>query len=215
MMRRHIEIGYLFLLLGACQEIKTNFELPILGRTEIVTKEVNGILIKDTIPHRIADFSFINQDSAVITNASFKDKIYVADFFFINCPSICPEMSKQMYRVYEEFLENENVGLLSHTIDPSYDTVAALANYARLLGVSSPKWEFVTGDKDQIYDIGETSYMVVANEDENAPGGFIHSGAFLLIDKERQVRGVYDGTIASQVDLLMKDINRLLSSYEQ
>ena len=120
-----------------------------------------------------------------------------------------------MYRVYEKFLENENVGLLSHTIDPGYDTVAALANYARLLGVSSPKWEFVTGDKDQIYDIGETSYMVVANEDENAPGGFIHSGAFLLIDKERQVRGVYDGTIASQVDLLMKDINRLLSSYEQ
>jgi protein SCO1/2 len=176
---------------------------------------VNGILIKDTIPHRIADFSFINQDSAVITNASFKDKIYVADFFFINCPSICPRMSKQMYRVYEKFLENENVGLLSHTIDPSYDTVAALANYARLLGVSSPKWEFVTGDKDKIYDIGETSYMVVANEDENAPGGFIHSGAFLLIDKKRQVRGVYDGTIASQVDLLMKDINRLLSSYEQ
>ena len=215
MMRRHIEIGFLFLLLGACQEIKTNFELPILGRNEIVTKEVNGILIKDTISHRIADFSFINQDSAVITNASFKDKIYVADFFFINCPSICPEMSKQMYRVYEKFLENENVGLLSHTIDPSYDTVAALANYADLLGVSSPKWEFVTGDKDQIYDIGETSYMVVANEDENAPGGFIHSGAFLLIDKKRQIRGVYDGTIASQVDLLMKDINRLLSSYEQ
>ncbi len=215
MMRKHIEIGYLFLLLGACQEIKTNFELPILGRNEIVTKEVNGILIKDTISHRIADFSFINQDSAVITNASFKDKIYVADFFFINCPSICPEMSKQMYRVYEKFLENENVGLLSHTIDPSYDTVAALANYADLLGVSSPKWEFVTGDKDQIYDIGETSYMVVANEDENAPGGFIHSGAFLLIDKKRQIRGVYDGTIASQVDLLMKDINRLLSSYEQ
>ena len=92
---------------------------PILGRTEIVTKKVNGILTKDTIPHRIADFSFINQDSAVVTNASFKDKIYVADFFFINCPSICPEMSKQMYRVYEKFLENENVGLLSHTIDPA------------------------------------------------------------------------------------------------
>ena len=215
MMRRHIKIGCLFLLLGACQEIKTNFELPVLGRTEIVTKEVNGILTKDTIPHRIADFSFINQDSAVVNNASFKDKIYVADFFFINCPSICPEMSKQMYRVYEKFLENENVGLLSHTIDPGYDTVAALANYARLMGVSGSKWQFVTGDKDQIYDIGETSYMVVANEDENAPGGFIHSGAFLLIDKERQVRGVYDGTIASQVDLLMKDINRLLSSYEQ
>ena len=105
--------------------------------------------------------------------------------------------------------------MLSHTIDPEYDTVAALANYAHLLGVNSEKWQFVTGDKEQIYDIGETSYMVVANEDENAPGGFIHSGAFLLIDKERQVRGVYDGTVASQVDLLIKDINKLLMSYEQ
>ena len=215
MMKKYIKIGYLFLLLGACSPIKTNFELPVLGRAEIVTKEVNGILTEDTIPHRIADFSFINQDSAIVTNASFKDQIYVADFFFINCPSICPEMSKQMYRVYEKFYENENIGLLSHTIDPVYDTVAALAKYARLLGVSSSKWQFVTGDKQQIYDLGETSYMVVANEDENAPGGFIHSGAFLLIDKERQVRGVYDGTITSQVDLLMKDIDKLLTSYEQ
>jgi len=215
MMKKYIKIGYLFLLLGACSPIKTNFELPVLGRAKIVTKEVNGILTEDTIPHRIADFSFINQDSAIVTNASFKDQIYVADFFFINCPSICPEMSKQMYRVYEKFLENENIGLLSHTIDPVYDTVAALAKYARLLGVSSSKWQFVTGDKQQIYDLGETSYMVVANEDENAPGGFIHSGAFLLIDKERQVRGVYDGTITSQVDLLMKDIDKLLTSYEQ
>jgi len=215
MMKKYIKIGYLFLLLVACSPIKTNFELPVLGRAEIVTKEVNGILTEDTIPHRIADFSFINQDSAIVTNASFKDQIYVADFFFINCPSICPEMSKQMYRVYEKFLENGNIGLLSHTIDPVYDTVAALAKYARLLGVSSSKWQFVTGDKQQIYDLGETSYMVVANEDENAPGGFIHSGAFLLIDKERQVRGVYDGTITSQVDLLMKDIDKLLTSYEQ
>ena len=213
-MKKYITIGCLFLLIGACQETKSNFELPILGRTKIISKEVNGIITKDTISHRIADFSFVNQDSTTVTNSSFKNKIYVADFFFINCPSICPEMSKQMFRIYEKFLENDHVSLLSHTIDPEYDTVAALANYARLLGVNSEKWQFVTGDKQQIYDIGETSYMVVANEDGNAPGGFIHSGAFLLIDKERQVRGVYDGTVTSQVDLLMKDINKLLTSYE-
>ena len=213
-MKKYIPLGCLFFLIGACKEVKSNFELPILGRNKIISREVNGILTKDTISHRIADFSFVNQDGAEVTNSSFKNKIYVADFFFINCPSICPEMSKQMYRIYEKFLENDNVSLLSHTIDPEYDTVAALANYARLLGVNSEKWQFVTGDKQQIYDIGETSYMVVANEDDNAPGGFIHSGAFLLIDKERQVRGVYDGTVTSQVDLLMKDINKLLTSYE-
>ena len=214
-MRKYITLGCLFFLIGACKEIESNFELPILGRNKIISKKVNGILTKDTIPHRIADFAFVNQDGDVVTNSSFKNKIYVADFFFINCPSICPEMSKQMYRIYEKFLENDQVSLLSHTIDPEYDTVAALANYARLLGVNSKKWQFVTGDKEQIYDIGETSYMVVANEDENAPGGFIHSGAFLLIDKERQVRGVYDGTVTSQVDLLIKDINKLLMSYEE
>ena len=214
-MKKYITIGCLFFTIVACKEIKSNFELPILGRNKIISKKLNGILTKDTIPHRIADFAFVNQDGDVVTNSSFKNKIYVADFFFINCPSICPEMSKQMYRIYEKFLENDQVSLLSHTIDPEYDTVAALANYARLLGVNSEKWQFVTGNKEQIYDIGETSYMVVANEDENAPGGFIHSGAFLLIDKERQVRGVYDGTVASQVDLLIKDINKLLMSYEQ
>ena len=214
-MKKYIPLGCLFFLIGACKEVKSNFELPILGRNKIISREVNGILTKDTIPHRIADFSFINQDGAKVTNSSFKNKIYVADFFFINCPSICPEMSKQMYRIYEKFLENDNVSLLSHTIDPKYDTVAALANYARLLGVNSKKWQFVTGDKEQIYDIGETSYMVVASEDKDAPGGFIHSGAFLLIDKERQVRGVYDGTVDSQVDLLIKDINKLLMSYER
>ena len=186
-----------------------------MGRSKIITKELNGLITRDTIPHRIADFRFVNQDSTIVTNASFKDQIYIANFFFISCPSICPEMSKQMYRIYEKFKENEQVGLLSHTIDPNYDTVAALANYANLLGVSSEKWQFVTGDKEQIYDIGETSYMVVANEDDNAPGGFIHSSAFLLIDKERQVRGVYDGTVSSQIDLLMRDINKLLASYEQ
>ena len=214
-MKKYIPLGCLFFLIGACKEVKSNFELPILGRNKIISREVNGILTKDTIPHRIADFSFINQDGAKVTNSTFKNKIYVADFFFINCPSICPEMSKQMYRIYEKFLQNDNVSLLSHTIDPKYDTVAALANYARLLGVNSKKWQFVTGDKEQIYDIGETSYMVVASEDKDAPGGFIHSGAFLLIDKERQVRGVYDGTVDSQVDLLIKDINKLLMSYER
>tara|TARA_B100000900_G_C20537526_1_gene698987 strand:+ start:470 stop:1114 length:645 start_codon:yes stop_codon:yes gene_type:complete len=214
-MKKYIQLGCLFFLIGACKEVKSNFELPILGRNKIISREVNGILTKDTIPHRIADFSFINQDGAKVTNSTFKNKIYVADFFFINCPSICPEMSKQMYRIYEKFLQNDNVSLLSHTIDPKYDTVAALANYARLLGVNSKKWQFVTGDKEQIYDIGETSYMVVASEDKDAPGGFIHSGAFLLIDKERQVRGVYDGTVDSQVDLLIKDINKLLMSYER
>jgi protein SCO1/2 len=205
----------LLLFVWGCTEVKDSFELPVLGRPKIVTKEVNGEIITDTIPHKIDSFSFVNQDSMIITNETFKDKIYVTDFFFTTCPTICPIMKQQMLRVYDVYKDNPTVAILSHTIDPEYDTVALLHDYADRLGVSSDTWHFVTGDKDAIYDIAETSYMVVANEDPSAPGGYIHSGAFLLIDQEGQIRGVYDGTMADQVDLLIKDIKRLLKATTQ
>jgi protein SCO1/2 len=202
----------LILTLWSCTEVKNSFELPVLGRPKIVTNEVNGVIVTDTIPHKIEPFSFVDQDSMIITNDTFKDKIYVADFFFTSCPTICPVMKQQMLRVYDVYKDQPTVAILSHTIDPEYDTVALLHDFADRLGVSSQTWHFVTGDKDAIYDIAETSYMVVANEDDNAPGGYIHSGAFLLIDQEGQIRGVYDGTLEDQVDLLIKDIDRLLKS---
>ena len=114
-----------------------------------------------------------------------------------------------MLRVYEEYKNDPEVAILSHSIDPTHDTVAVLHDFAEKLGVESSKWHFVTGDKDEIYDIGETSYMVVANEDEEAAGGYIHSGAFLLVDKKGRIRGVYDGTVPEQVDVLINDIKRL------
>jgi protein SCO1/2 len=210
------KIFILSLLIWSCTEVKNNFELPVLGRPKIVAKEVNGVATYDTIPHKIESFSFVNQDSAIVTNETFKDKIYVADFFFTTCPTICPVMKQQMLRVYEVYKEDPRVAILSHSIDPEYDTVGLLHDYAERLGVSSTTWHFVTGNKDEIYDIAETSYMVVANEDENAPGGYIHSGAFLLIDNNGQIRGVYDGTIKEQVDLLIKDMSRLIkSTYEK
>lgn len=209
-MKRHIWI--FILLIWGCTEVKNSFELPVLGRPKIVTREVDGEIITDTIPHKIDSFAFVNQDSVLVTNETFKDKIYVADFFFTSCPTICPVMKQQMLRVYDQYKNEERLAILSHTIDPEYDTVGLLNDYANKLGVSSDKWHFVTGEKNEIYDIGETSYMVVANEDENAPGGFIHSGAFLLVDQQGQIRGVYDGTLEEQVDLLIKDISRLLAA---
>lgn len=200
------------LLVWGCTEVNNSFELPVLGRPKIITIEVDGQQTTDTIPHRIDSFSFVNQDSMVVNNATFQDKIYVADFFFTSCPTICPVMKQQLLRVYDQYQGNPKFAILSHSIDPTYDTVALLNDYAQRLGVTSETWHFVTGDKDAIYDIAETSYMVVANEDENAPGGFIHSGAFLLVDEKGQIRGVYDGTVAEQVDLLIKDISRLLTS---
>lgn len=199
----------------SCGKVKSDFELPILGRSEIVEKEVNGKLVTDTIYHTIRDFQFVDQDSSIVTNETFAGQVYVADFFFTTCPTICPVMKQQMLRVYEVYENHPEVAILSHTIDPQYDTVALLKDFADKLGVSSSKWHFVTGDKDEIYDIGERSYMVVANEDESAPGGFIHSGAFLLVDQQRRIRGVYDGTVPEQVDVLIHDIKRLTKSADE
>ena len=197
-----------------CSQVKTSNELPILGNKRFVDKEVNGEVVKDTIYHTIRDFAFIDQDSNLVTNETFNDQIYVADFFFTSCPTICPVMKQQMLRVYEAYEKEPEVAILSHTIDPKHDTVAVLKDFAEKLDVKTEKWHFVTGNKDSIYDIGETSYLVVANEDENAPGGYIHSGAFLLVDKQRRIRGVYDGTIPEQVDILINDIGRLIKKNE-
>ena len=199
-------IFWLASLLLSCSENKSNPNvLPILGERDAVQQVVNGKTVTDTIYHQIPDFSFVNQDSQRVTSQTLAGKIYVTDFFFTTCPTICPKMKSQMLRVYEKFKNNDQVVLLSHTIDPQHDSIAVLRDYAARLGVSSKKWHFVTGPKDSIYTIA-AQYMVSAAEDEKEPGGFVHSGAFILVDGNRHVRGIYDGTSPEQVDQLMKDI---------
>jgi len=198
-----------FIILASCEGSKGEYQLPIYGRKIVKDTVINGESVKDTTYHTIADFQFVDQDSSIITNETFDGQVYVADFFFTTCPTICPKMKQQMLRIYGVYKDDPEVAILSHTIDPKHDTVALLHDFADKLGVESSKWHFVTGDQDEIYDIGEKSYMVVANEDPNAPGGYIHSGAFLLVDKQRRIRGVYDGTIPEQVDILINDIKRL------
>jgi protein SCO1/2 len=175
--------------------------LPIFGEREVVGT--------DTIYHKIADFKFLNQDSAFVTNETFRNKIYVADFFFTSCRTICPIMKTQMLRVYDTLQNDPEVMILSHTIDPKHDTVGLLRGYAERLGVKSDKWHFVTGNKDDIYKIAQTSYFATAMEDKTEQDGFIHSGAFLLIDKERRIRGKYDGTKEEDINRLIADIARL------
>ncbi len=180
--------------------------LPIFGQREVVGT--------DTVYHTIAKFQFVDQDSAIITNDTFENQIYVADFFFTSCRTICPIMKTQMLRVYGQTENLQDVKLLSHTIDPEYDTVALLHDFAKKLGVSSDRWHFVTGVKDSIYKIAQTSYFATAMEDKTEPDGFIHSGAFLLIDKNRRIRGKYDGTKEDDVNRLLVDIQRLRKEYE-
>ena len=200
---------FFFIFLFSCS---TNPEkLPILGNKEAVIKMVNGKQIKDTIYHQIPNFEFINQDSSNITQQDYEGKIYVADFFFTTCPTICPKMKTQMLRIYEKFKDNPKVGILSHTIDPRHDTPAVLREFMNNLNIKSKMWQMVTGDKAKIYEIGQKSYMVSATDDPTQPGGIVHSGAFVLVDKNRHIRGIYDGTEPEKVDKLMKDMEILLN----
>jgi len=200
---------FFFILLFSCN---TNPEkLPILGNKETVIKKVNGKQITDTIYHQIPNFEFINQDFSKITQKDYEGKIYVADFFFTTCPTICPKMKTQMLRIYEKFKDNPKVGILSHTIDPRHDTPAVLREFMNNLNIKSKMWQMVTGDKAKIYEIGQKSYMVSATDDPTQPGGIVHSGAFVLVDKNRHIRGIYDGTEPEKVDKLMKDMEVLLN----
>ena len=213
-MKKQLAVITLIFAFGfsACNSQKKN-KLPILGRTDYV--EVNGKI--DTVYHTIPDYSFVDQDSTEVTPKTFENKVYVADFFFGTCPTICPVMKQQMLRIYDRFKLNPEFGIISHTIDPDHDTVAYLKDYSERIGImDNDVWHFVTGKKEEIYDLGTAAgYMVQVGEDASAEGGYIHSGAFILVDKERRVRGFYDGTVAADVDILMNDIDRLLSEYEK
>ncbi|MEM6316651.1 MAG: SCO family protein [Bacteroidota bacterium] len=195
----------LSLLVISCSQPPTG-PLPIIGNKDITATG-------DTIYHQIPNFQFINQDSQTVTNATFADRAYVVDFFFISCPTICPKVKKQMLRIHERFEKEPKIALLSHSIDTKYDTVERLHEYATNMEVSPPKWHFVTGEKDEIYDIAD-DYFSVAIEDESAPGGFDHSGRLILVDKNRHVRAFCDGTDAEEVTAFMGDIERLLAEMD-
>ena len=164
----------------------------------------------DTLYHTISDFKFVNQAGDTITNATFAGKAYLVDFFFLSCSTICPKVSKQMLRLYEEFEDQDDILLLAHTVDPKRDTVGALRTYASNLGVKADKWHFVTGDKDEIYEIAE-DYLSVAVENPDAPDGIDHSGRIILVDPQGRVRAYANGTDPIAVEDLMVDIRRLLA----
>lgn len=155
------------------------------------------------------DFKFYNQDNEVVTSAILEDKIYVTDFFFTSCPTICPIMKRQMHRLYDLFKDTPDFVLLSHTIDPEFDTVAVLKTFAKGLGVETAQWQMVTGDQDEIFAMAK-HYMLGAMKKDDAPGGYIHSGSFVLVDKEKRIRGYYSGTDADEVEALVVDLRKLI-----
>lgn len=190
----YLAIGVLFM--SSCGSKNTevadeNKELPILG---------NG---------PISEFGFLAHTGDTITQVNMQGKVSIVDFFFTSCPTICPKMKSQMLRVYDTFGGNNKVLILSHSIDPDHDTQEVLSDFAKRLEVTGNSWYFLTGEKDSIYAMAD-KYMVMAEEDAASPGGYAHSGAFILLDSNRNIRGVYDGTREQAVDSLIRDIKKLV-----
>ena len=174
--------------------------------------------------HVIPAFSFINQQNDTITNTDYDGSIYVANFFFTNCPTICPIMTNKMKYVQDKLSVYPNIKFLSHTVDPENDSPVKLLEYALSMQADLSNWNFVTGSKDEIYKIA-AFYFVNAVKDELAPGGFLHSENFILVDKQGRVRsgidingnpyGAYDGTSDKDIKTLIKDIRVLMAEYKQ
>lgn len=156
----------------------------------------------------IPDFKFVNQDSQSVSNVSFEGKAYVSNFFFTSCPTTCPKMAQQLLRIHDHFATDDRLHFLSHTIDTKRDSIPKLKQYAENLGVHTPKWHFVTGEKSAIYEIAE-SYFNLAIEDPTLPDGFDHTGRLVLVDKNRKIRAFCNGTDPNEVDQFMKDIEKL------
>lgn len=160
--------------------------------------------------HRISDFKLINQEGELITQQSLNNKIYVADFFFATCPGICPQMTDNMKILQEEFIDDDDVMLISHTVTPERDTVAALKAYANTKGINSNKWYLLTGDRDQIYTLGREDYFIEENLGlEKEIDDFLHTENFVLIDKNKNLRGIYNGLKNNEINQIIADIKTL------
>ena len=179
---------------------------------------VNFELVDSTIQHqkkfhRIADFSLTNQNGKTVTQKDFNGKIYVADFFFTTCPNICIAMTDNLLKVQEKIKNNPNVMLLSHSVTPKIDSVPQLKKYAIEKGVIDKKWNLVTGDKKEIYELARKSYLAVKEDGDGGPFDMIHTENFILVDPDRRIRGFYDGTDLEEIQRLLEELEILIQEY--
>ena len=195
-----------------------NALLPIKKLPVYQPAMVNFELVDSTIQHhkkfhRIADFSLTNQNGKTVTQKDFKGKIYVADFFFTTCPNICIAMTDNLLKVQEKIKNNHNVMLLSHSVTPKIDSVTQLKKYAIEKGVIDKKWNLVTGDKKEIYELARKSYLAVKEDGDGGPFDMIHTENFILVDPDRRIRGFYDGTDLEEIQRLLEELEILTQEY--
>lgn len=195
--------------------LNTYQPLPIYAPARVSSELVDSTLQYKKKYHKIDDFSLTNQNGKTITQKDYEDKIYVADFFFTTCQTICPIMTDNMVDIQKEILNDSDVMLLSHSVTPEIDTVAQLKRYAEKKGVIDKKWNLVTGDKKQIYTLARKSYLAVKDNPDAGPYDMVHTENFMLIDKKKQIRGFYDGTKAEDIERLLVDIKHLKKEYNR
>jgi protein SCO1/2 len=190
-----------------------NKTLPIYNPSNFNPELVDKSLHNKSDNHTVSDFNLINQNGETITQEAYKDKIYVADFFFTRCGTICPIMTDNMAKIQEDFLNDNDIMLLSLSVTPEIDSVSVLRDYANKKGVIDSKWNVTTGNKKHIYELARKSYFAVVEQGDGGLQDFIHTSHFILIDKNSQIRGIYDGTDDDDVEQIIADINILKSSY--
>lgn len=184
-------------------------KLPIFNPTDFNPELVDVTLQGFSNNHIVSDFELLNQNGKMITQKDYENKIYVTDFFFTRCPSICPIMSNNMEKLQNTFLDESNVMFLSVSVTPELDSIPILKKYAQKHAAIDGKWNITTGDKKHIYNLARKSYFAVVNEGDGGLQDFIHTPNFILIDRQKRIRGVYDGTKNEEIERLTNDINLL------
>ena len=208
-LRRSSLFLFVLIFLFSCEADQLAI-LPILGERDVEYSVIDGKEISDTIYHKVPSFSYLNQDSIIITSESMKGKVWVADFFFTYCPTICPSMTAQMKRLNFETKDLEKeVQFMSFSIDPEHDTPSRLREYRQTYNINASNWCFFTGDEKETHKLAK-SFFNGAERDDNADGGFGHTDYFAIVDTSGHVRGIYSGTNSEQVNLLQSDLRKLL-----
>ena len=202
-------IFLLLIVFISCDEVSTK-QLPIYNPSDFNPKLVDKSIRNVSDNHRVKDFNLINQNGIKISSKDYENKIYVVDFFFTSCPSICPIMTNNMLLVQEEFIKNNDVMLLSMSVTPEIDNVEVLKKYAIEKGVIDSKWNITTGSKKHIYELARKSYFAVLDQGDGGLQDFIHTPNFILVDTNKQIRGIYDGTVENEISRLIQDINILV-----
>ena len=209
-MFRIFVFGIFIVFMTSCSQFNKR-ELPVINPSDFDPKLVYTDLRKVNQNHRVKDFSLINQNGVSISSKDYIDKIYVVDFFFTRCPSICPIMTDNMLLIQDEFINNNQIMLLSISVTPRIDSVPVLKNYANEKGVEDAKWNLTTGSKKHIYDLARKSYFAAVDQGDGDLQDFIHTPNFILVDKEKQIRGIYNGTELNEVSRLIQDIHLLIN----